>query len=542
MPLYVFDQTLPSSAIVCFEDGVSLTVTAAARMTPLTAPLRALLADLHREFDPRRHRLLQARRQRQAIWDSGLLPAFSTALGPWNGDDWQIDPVPTDLRRRRVEITGPVNSAKMVIQMLSRNSEGMRADCAMVDFEDSMKPTWSNVIAGVQNVIAAVDGELDFTDPDSGRHYAVDPKDQAKLMVRVRGLHLQENHFMVDGEPISAGLFDLVTVAWHTATKQWARGETPAFYVPKLEHAEEACWWAQLFGRLERALELPSGTLRATFLIETLPAAFQIEEILYELRHVAVGLNVGRWDKIFSDIKVLRLHPDRVLADRDFINLERDWMRNYALRLIRICHLHGAWALGGMAAFTPGRDAETRALQTAKVAADKRLEASWGHDGCWVSHPYFIGHAMAAFDRDNQLDILPAAEFHRPDLLPRAEGPKTKAGLRRNVRVGIAYLHGWRNGLGCVAWDGLMEDLATLEISRASVWQWLYHRIALDDGEQVTPAVVDTLFDEELDAILADLQDERDIDDWRGAAEAARTLFLEREFREFLSRGSEPND
>ncbi len=542
MPLYVFDQTLSSSSIVCFEDGVSLTVTAAARMTPLVAPLRSLLAELHRAFDPRRHRLLQSRRSRQASWDTGNLPHYSTVEGPWSSPSWQVDPVPADLRCRRVEITGPVNSPKMVIQMLSRNSEGARADCAMVDFEDAMKPTWSNVIAGIQNVIAAVDGQLTYTDPESGRHYAVDPADHAKLMVRVRGLHLQESHFMVDGEPISAALFDLVTVAWHTAAKQWARGETPAFYVPKLEDAEEASWWADLFAALERALELPPATLRATFLIETLPAAFQIEEILYELRHTAVALNVGRWDKIFSDIKVLRLHPDRVLADRDYINLERDWMRNYALRLIRICHLHGAWALGGMAAFTPGRDAESRARQTAKVAADKRLEASWGHDGCWVSHPFFIGHALAAFTHENQLGVMPDETFHRPALLPRAEGPKTMAGLRRNLRVGIAYMHGWRNGLGCVAWDGLMEDLATLEISRASVWQWLYHRVTLDEGEQVTRTLVDALFDEELDAILTEVEDERELEDWRAAAETARALFLEREFREFLSRGSEPTD
>ena len=243
---------------------------------------------------------------------------------------------------------------------------------------------------------------------------------------------------------------------------------------------------SRLLSRLEELSDLPVGTLRATFLIETLPAAFQMEEILYELRDHAAGLNVGRWDKIFSDIKVLRNHPDRVLADRASISLNRPWMRNYAERLIKICHRRGAFAMGGMAAFTPGGTAELRRAQTDKVVEDKEFEFSLGHDGCWVSHPYFIAPAMAAFPASNQLDIVPEID-DEPDLLPIGTPPHTWEGLRKNVRVGIAYVKGWNQDIGCVAWDDLMEDLATLEISRAQTWQWLRHQVALDDGTPVTP-------------------------------------------------------
>jgi malate synthase len=425
----------------------------------------------------------------------------------------------------------------MVINMLSRTEGGDRADAAMLDFEDSMKPSWDNVVAGIENLTRAVDGTLSFSKPgragEPAKEYRLDPHDMPLLMVRVRGLHLEETNVLVDGEPVSAGIFDLTLAAWHTARLLMEQGKTPKYYVPKCEHHLEARWWNRLFSLVEEALSIPPGTMRATFLIETLPAAFQMEEILWEIRERAAGLNVGRWDKIFSDIKVLREHADRVLADRGSISLNRPWMRDYALRLVKICHRHGAFAMGGMSAFTPGNTPELRAEQTRKVVEDKAFESSIGHDGCWVSHPYFIGPAMSAFPRANQIDVIPDID-DRPDLLPRPDGARTLEGLRKNVRVGIAYLHGWYHDIGCVAWDGLMEDLATLEISRAQVWQWLRHETRLEDGSIVTHALVSRIFAEEGDRI------EREIGDVRAARQDAERIFTEPRFRPFLTCRSDP--
>lgn len=521
------------------HEGVTISE-AALKIAPfLTEDVVSLLAELHRTFEKPRQELLLARKARQEGYDLGKLPQYGDQSSDVITSNWKVAPVPADLQCRRVEITGPVNSTKMVINMLSRNSEGYRADCAMLDFEDSMKPSWQNVADGVFNVIGATKGELKYNDPVKGKEYTLDASDMAKVMTRVRGLHLQETNLQIDGVPISAGLFDLVVTAFYTAALQVSKGETPKYYVPKIEDKTEAEWWAALLTTVERRLGLPQSSIRATFLIETLPAAFQIEEILYALRHNVVGLNVGRWDKIFSDIKVLRHHKDRVMADRACIGMNCDWMANYARRLIRVCHKRGAFALGGMAAFTPGRDAKLRESQTAKVVADKKQEAAWGHDGCWVSHPYFIGPAMQAFENQNQLDVIPNESYQCPDLLPRSEGVRTMIGLKINIRVGIAYMKGWLDDIGCVAWDNLMEDLATLEISRAQVWQWLHHRISLEDGTIVTPYLVDGLFDVELNHILDEVKPS-DETAWLDAAEAARELFLKTEFQEFLSFASDP--
>jgi malate synthase len=291
------------------------------------------------------------------------------------------------------------------------------------------------------------------------------------------------------------------------------------------------------------------GTVKATFLIETLPAAYQMEEILYESKDHAVGLNVGRWDKIFSDIKTFRNHPDRVLADRASISMQRPWMENYAKRCVHICHSRGAYAMGGMAAFTPGKTAEVRDRQLAKVLEDKKWEAGIGHDGCWVSHPYFIGSAMEAFTRTDQLDVLYSEAERYPDMLPQPIGPKSEAGLRTNVRVGIGYLNGWRQDIGCVAWDDLMEDLATLEISRTQIWQWLRYGAELDDGSKVTEALVRKVFAEELEKIIAEVRSdmsaspeaeiERVIAGFKGAAEEAEAIFTKSELTDFLTLTSE---
>ncbi len=518
----------------------------------LTPAALRRLADLQRELGPERRVLLAERREREIAWDRGAVPrplddpATAARRGPWS-----VAPLPRDLRRRRVEITGPVSDAKMVINMLTRNAAGERADAAMLDCEDSMKPSWANVVTGVENLIGAADGTLTYERPaEAGRAarlYRLDPDDMPLVMLRCRGLHLVESNLTVDGEPVAAGLFDLALAVHHTAATLLAQGKTPKYYVPKCEHHLEARWWNEVFGALEEAEGLPRGALRVTFLIETLPAAFQMEEILYELRERAAGLNVGRWDKIFSDIKVLKEHPDRVLADRGTISLERPWMRAYAERLIAVCHRHGAFAMGGMAAFTPGRSAELRAEQTRKVVDDKRFEASLGHDGCWVSHPYFIGPALSAFPRDQQLDIEPPIG-EPAELLPQGGGPRTLAGLRKNARVGIAYLRGWQADLGCVAWDDLMEDLATLEISRAQTWQWLRHGVVLEDGIPVDRALVARVFEEELARIGEELRAAGAPPGaeagFAAAAEVARAIFTEERLRPFLTDRSplEPGD
>ena len=519
----------------------------------LTPEAAALVGRLHRTLQPERARLLDARRQRQADWDAGALP--ERVDHPAAAGRWRVAPLPEDLLTRRVEITGPVNDARMVINMLSRTADGDRADAAMLDFEDSMKPSWANVVAGVRNTAAAVRGTLTAVKTDETgtvvKRYALDPRDMPLVMVRVRGLHLDEANVRVDGEPVAAGLLDLALFACHAVCALVARGKTPKVYVPKVEHYEEARWWNRLLSAVEDELGLGRSAVRATFLIETLPAALQMEPILYELRDHAAGLNGGRWDKIFSDIKCLRTHEDRVLADRATIGMNRPWMRDYARELIRVCHRHGALAMGGMAAFTPGRDPETRERQTAKVVEDKEFEASIGHDGCWVSHPYFIGPAMRPFldaldGASNQLDVLPDDLPAVPDLMPQGGGPYTLDGLRTNVRVGIAYLKGWNEDVGCVAWDDLMEDLATLEISRAQVWQWREQGVTLDSGETVTDDLVAEVFDQEAARIADELAEayagdalEAERARYAAAAEDARAVFLEAEMRPFLTTTSD---
>ena len=515
----------------------------------LTQPVLDLLGRLHRIFGARRQALLHDRDSRQHAYDVGALPGYlEEAEQLPMPSSWQIASLPEDTRSRRVEITGPINDPKVVINMLTRGADGFMADAAMLDFEDSMKPTWSNVLQGVENLKEAVEGTLSFNRPAGdgreAKEYRLDPEDMPLLMVRVRGLHLDEDNVRIDGESMSAGMFDLAVSAYHGARSLIDRGKTPMFYVPKCEHHLEARWWNDVFREIEWILGLRRGAIRVTFLIETLPAAFQMKEILFEIRERATALNVGRWDKIFSDIKTLAEHPDRIMADRSSISMDRPWMRDYALSLIRICHEHGALAMGGMAAFIPGQNPDRRAKQIEKVRADKIMEAAMGHDGCWVSHPFFLECALGAFERSNQLDVLPEIP-ERPDLLPQGGGPYTLEGLRKNVRVGIAYMKGWSAGNGCVAWDNLMEDLATLEISRVQVWQWLRHRVVLDSGLRVTRALVSTVFRDELERIglelleraldLSDGSVEREMHRFRQASRHAEALFTESTPRPFMS-------
>lgn len=489
------------------------------------------------QFADVRDELLQARSSRQNEWDQGKLPEYLDKKSQAVSGTWKVAPIPEDLKIRRVEITGPISDPKMVINMLSRNSEGHRADTAMLDFEDSMKPSFENVLNGFKNLIGAALRNLSYQNPENNKTYQLNPQDMAKVMVRVRGLHLAESHFYFKKQEMPAGFFDLITSCYHVAKIFYGRGESMKFYVPKCEHHLEARLWNQVMNFIEDELSLPRSTIRATFLIETLPAAFQIEEILYEGKEHIVGLNVGRWDKIFSDIKVLGKHKDRISADRASITMQKPWMENYAKRLIKITHERGAYAIGGMSAFTPGKDAETRNRQTQKVVEDKSREFELGHDGCWVSHPYFIGYALGAFTKNNQLDKkLPEMDRY-PDLLMKGEGPRTLNGLRTNLRVGIAYLEAWQNNIGCVAWDNLMEDLATLEISRSQTWQWLYHEVKLDSGEIVNESLVKKTFNEELERILGEVPSASH-ESFKRAKENAQNLFLMKEMPPFLTNRS----
>ncbi len=518
----------------------------------LTPEALALIAGLHRRFEVERQSLMRARREAQAAWNAGEAPEFLDRKSEAVTGDWKVGAIPEDLLCRRVEITGPSNSPKMVINMLSRQSDGSRADTAMLDFEDALKPSWSNIVDGMINIRAVADETLEHLEPARpGREeklYRLDPGDQAVMIIRPRGLHLVESNLRVDGEPVSAALFDMAVSFHHTARNLIGKKKTPSYYIPKCEHYLEARWWNQLFTALEEALGVEVGSLKATFLIETLPAAFQMEEILFEFREHAAGLNVGRWDKIFSDIKTLGYHGERVMADRAAITMTQPWMASYALRCVQICHQRGAFGMGGMAAFTPGKTTEIRDRQLAKVLEDKQLEASTGHDGCWVSHPYFIGEAMKAFPRTNQLDVMHEGRDKYPDLLPQGTGPRTMNGLRTNVRVGIGYLEGWNRDIGCVAWDNLMEDLATLEISRAQTWQWLHHAIELDDGTPVTEPLVRQVFREELGKIVEDEAAEiakargepRDavVESFASAGAEAEEIFTRSELTDFLCDAS----
>lgn len=498
--------------------------------------LETLLAELHMTFEPERQTLLAARQEKQSLYDAGEVPKFKKDH-PARKTGWKVAPIPHDLTDRRVEITGPVSNTKMVINMLNPNQDGERACTAMLDFEDSMSPTWKNAICGIENVIGVSKMDLSYQQPGDGKTYKLDPANMAHPMVRVRGLHLHEKNVLVNGTPISAGLFDLAATTFHTAKIFLKSGKTPKFYVPKCEHYLEARWWNQLFRNIEDFLSLGHGTIKVTFLIETLPAAFQMEEILFEIRERACGLNGGRWDKIFSDIKTLKLHKDRVLADRGSIDMTRPWMDNYAKHLIKICHKRGAYAMGGMSAFTPGQSEEVRRIQTEKVIADKCREASIGHDGCWVSHPYFVPLAKEQFKKINQLDVMQADQPNEPDLLPQSIGPKTLEGLRQNIRVGIAYQQGWDQELGCISFENLMEDLATLEISRVQVWQWLHHQITLDDGTPVNEALVRSLFDEELQKIIEQqkITAPEDIRSYKNAKEKIQEVFLQKDLNHFFT-------
>ncbi|RDZ26776.1 malate synthase A [Lysobacter silvisoli] len=459
----------------------------------LTPAALAFLADLHRRFEPARQARLAARRERQARFDAGELPDFRADTAPLRNGAWRVAPLPAALLDRRVEITGPVDP-KMVINALNSG-----AKVFMADFEDSTSPTWNNLLTGQRALKKAVAGTLDWMAPDGAKHYTLKPfEQQAVLMVRPRGWHLDEKHLRVDGAPISASLFDLGVFAFHNAVALAAKDRGPYFYLPKLQSMEEAQLWNEVIDRVEQALGLSPGQIKVTVLIETLPAVFEMDEILHALRTRIAGLNCGRWDYVFSYIKTFRAHRDKVLPERGQVTMLQPFLRAYSELLIQTCHKRGAHAMGGMAAQIPisGDEAANEAA-LAKVRADKLREVTAGHDGTWVAHPALIPLAMRIFDermpgphqqhvsRDDVLVI-------RDDLIKPSLGTITRAGFEGNVEVCVRYLAAWLDGNGCVPIHWLMEDAATAEIARTQLWQWLHSPgLHLDDGTPVDYALLE---------------------------------------------------
>ena len=452
----------------------------AAHASLLTPDALAFLADLHRRFDARRRDLLAVRAERQAAWDAGALPDFRTDTRAIRETDWQVAPIPPALRDRRVEITGPVER-KMIINALNSG-----AKVFMADFEDSSTPTLANQLDGQRNLIDAVAGTIAYRSAE-GREYRLGP-DPAVLVVRPRGWHLPERHFEVDGEPMAGALVDFGLFTFHNARVLHARDRGPYFYLPKLEAMEEAVLWNEVMAYVEGELGLPRGCMKVTVLIETLPAAFQMHEILHALRERAVGLNCGRWDYIFSYLKTLRGHRDRLLPERGQVQMTVPFLKAYSELLIQTCHRRGAFAMGGMAAQIPIKgDAAANDAALEKVRADKLREVRAGHDGTWVAHPALVSVAQAVFDRHlpgpNQLHVLREdVTVTREQLLAPACGTITRAGFDNNVEVALRYTAAWLDGLGCVPIHHLMEDAATAEIARAQLWQWLHY--AAEPGER----------------------------------------------------------
>jgi malate synthase len=466
-------------------------------LTPLALQL---LGSLHRRFNPRRLELLAARARRQALLDAGALPEFLDTTAEVRADNWRIAPVPEDLADRRVEITGPIDR-KMIINALNAPVR-----CFMADFEDSCAPTWENIIRGQVNLADAVRRTITFEDQATGRIYRLG-QHTATLIVRPRGWHLPEKHVRINGEPVSGALFDFALFLANNHEALARAGTGPYFYLPKIEGHLEARLWNEVFVAAQDALGMARGTIKATVLIETILAAFEMDEILYELREHSAGLNCGRWDYIFSFIKKFRNRPDFLLPDRATVTMERHFLKSYVDLLIHTCHRRGAHAMGGMAAQIPIRDdLEANAAAMARVRADKLREVRAGHDGTWIAHPGLAAIAREPFDElmpgPNQLGVLRAdVNVTARDLLTVPDGAITEEGLRGCIRVGVQYLESWLRGNGCVPLYHLMEDAATAEICRAQLWQWLRHGARTSDGQPVTVARFDRLLSAELDRI-----------------------------------------
>jgi malate synthase len=492
----------------------------------LTPDAREFLNDLARTFENRRQELLARREVRQKEIDAGQLPDFLPETAQVRESEWIVAPIPQDLLDRRVEITGPVDR-KMIINALNSG-----ASVFMADFEDSNSPTWQNNLEGQANLCDAVNGTISYVSPE-GKQYDLNPK-VATLLVRPRGWHLNQRHYLVDGKPISGSLFDFGLYFFHNAKSLMKKGTGPYFYLPKMESHLEARLWNDVFVFAQDRLGIPRGTIRATVLIETILAAFEMNEILWELREHSSGLNCGRWDYIFSFIKKFRNHPDFVLPDRSTVTMDKHFLRSYVELLIRTCHRRGIHAMGGMAAQIPIKNdpaANERALE--KVRQDKLREVTAGHDGTWVAHPGLVPIAKEIFDTHmkeaNQIKrALPNVRISARDLLAVPEGKITEEGLKWNIDVGLQYLEAWLRANGCVPIYNLMEDAATAEISRAQVWQWVRHGARIsDDGRPITQEMVRASVAEQKEKMTGSRKHE--------AAKIFDRLMTDAHFTEFLT-------
>ncbi len=501
----------------------------------LTPEAVAFVARLARLATPRVHELLRARADRQERINAGEMPDFLEETKDVREGDWKVAPVPDDLQDRRVEITGPPDR-KMTINALNSG-----ASCWMADFEDANCPTWHNMLESQLNMKEAIDRSISFDDPKSGKHYELNDE-VAVILARPRGWHLFEKHMLVDGEQVPGGVFDFGLYFFHNAQQLLDNGSGPYFYLPKMESHLEARLWNDIFIAAQDELGIPQGTIKATVLIETILATFEMHEILYELREHSAGLNCGRWDYIFSYIKKFREH-DMLLPDRNAVTMTVPFMRAYSLLTIKTCHQRGAHAMGGMAAQIPrADDPEWTEFANNKVREDKEREARDGHDGTWVAHPGMVGLAKEAFDehmpQPNQLDKIPDVDPTAADLLEKPEGDITMDGFRNNISVGIQYLAAWLAGRGAVPVFNLMEDAATAEISRAQVWQWIHHpKGILDDGTEVTEDLFREVMAEEMEKIKHEIvgPERWEQDEFGNAAELFDRISTDDEFVEFLT-------
>lgn len=495
----------------------------------------AFVADLQRRFNETRKRLMAVRAERQKRFDTGETPDFLAETRHIREGDWKVSAIPADLQDRRVEITGPVDR-KMIVNALNSG-----AKVFMADFEDASSPVWANMVEGQINLRDRWAGKIDFTDTTTGKAYKLKDK-PAVLIIRPRGWHLPERHIVIDGEEASGALVDFGLYVFHNAKAALAQGSGPYFYLPKLESHLEARLWNDVFVAAQNALGLKAGTIKATVLIETLPAAFEMDEIIYELREHMAGLNCGRWDYIFSFIKKLARNPAFVLPDRSQVVMTKAFLRAYSLLLIKTCHRRGAFAMGGMAAQIPVKNnPEANAAAFAKVKADKEREAGDGHDGTWVAHPDLVPVATEVFDRlmpqQNQLDKLREdVQVGREQLLEVHEGTRSEAGFRENIRVGVQYLEAWLRGRGAVPIYNMMEDAATAEISRAQIWQFVQYGVEVDGGTKVTADLFKRCLTEEMERVRGELGAETyDKGRFPEAIELFSKLSLAPEFEDFLT-------
>lgn len=508
----------------------------------LSEPALDFLNALVTKFSAPLEQALHLRRERQKQFDAGELPDFREDTKNIREDkSWKVAPIPKTLQDRRVEITGPVER-KMVINALNSG-----AKIFMCCFEDASSPTWENMLDGQVNLRDANAGTISYYDEKKDKQYDL-VAEPAQLLARPRGLHLPERHIEYNGQPIAGCLMDFALYFFHNYQTRAQQGEGVYYYIPKLESMEEAKWWDDVFRFTEEYFKVEIGTIRATVLVETLPAVFQMEEMLYVMRDHIVAMNCGRWDYIFSYIKTLKNHKDRILPDRHSVGMDKPFLNAYSQLLVKTCHARGALAMGGMSAFIPNSDPAVMQQVLTKVEEDKNRESSNGHDGTWVAHPKLVDVAMEIFDNKlggqvNQMDFDSShvGNITAEQLLAPCDGPRNEEGLRKNIRIALYYIEAWISGVGCVPIYGLMEDAATAEISRASIWQWIKHGVKLDDGQVVTEEYFRTLLAEELITIKQEVGEQRYAQGrFEETAKMFDTLSTQDDFAEFLTLPSYP--